>query len=413
MNPFELVALSLSALKETKVRSGLTIFMVVIGVTLMTSLTGLAAGLDNFINEQFETLGANILIVTPYEVTAEFGPPAEGVKIRLTSQTASTIERIYGVKYAIPIYTGAARITCSGEDKTVQILGIDQSKLNYIAPKTSLEAGSYVSLQDSAGILLGYNVAYPPDLDRTFARWGQIVCLEFPKVTVEGGREKIALEKKSFQVKGILNELGNVNYDRAVFVSPAAADSLLDKGGAYDAIYAVTRDPELNDEVEARIRKIYGRNIGITSPKAIASTIQDIIGTFESFVSAIALVSMLVGAVGIITTLYTSVMERTREIGLLKAIGYSDRTVLLMFLIESIGIGIIGGMVGLIVGIGGSFALIGWLPFGDGLLSFTPHFPILDLATTFLFAFGLSIVAGLYPAWRAAKLSPIDALRKQ
>jgi putative ABC transport system permease protein len=331
--------------------------------------------------------------------------------MKLTSGTVQTIEKIHGVTYAVPYVSGVASLKSAGEEKTMSVVGIDQNKLKYIAPKISLESGSYVSTQDSIGILLGYNVAHPSDLDRPFAKRGQTISIEYTTVETERGTEKT--ETKSFQVKGIIEELGNLQIDNQAYISPSAANALFDKGGSYNGIYAITRDPEENDAVEESIRKIYGKNIGVTSPKAITSTIQESLGAFTGFISAIAGVSMFVGAVGIITTLYTSVMERTREIGLLKALGCGKRNILFMFLSESMTIGFIGGLLGLLLGLGGAYALIAIMPFGRGGMSFTPYFVPINLIQIFILSFTLSIIAGLYPAWRASKLTPIEALRKE
>ena len=409
---FELIGLSFAALKERKLRSGLTIMMVIMGAALMTSVHGLGGGMDNFFTEQFGSLGANVLIVTPSGGGGGFGrPQSSSTTMKLTSGTVQTIEKIHGVTYAVPYVSGVASLKSAGEEKTMSVVGIDQNKLKYIAPKISLESGSYVSTQDSIGILLGYNVAHPSDLDRPFAKRGQTISIEYTTVETEMGTEKT--ETKSFQVKGIIEELGNLQIDNQAYISPSAANALFDKGGSYNGIYAITRDPEENDAVEESIRKIYGKNIGVTSPKAITSTIQESLGAFTGFISAIAGVSMFVGAVGIITTLYTSVMERTREIGLLKALGCGKRNILFMFLSESMTIGFIGGLLGLLLGLGGAYALIAIMPFGRGGMSFTPYFVPMNLIQIFILSFTLSIIAGLYPAWRASKLTPIEALRKE
>ncbi len=409
---FELIRLSFAALKERKLRSGLTIMMVIMGAALMTSVHGLGGGMDNFFTEQFGSLGANVLIVTPSGGGGGFGrPQSSSTTMKLTSGTVQTIEKIHGVTYAVPYVSGVASLKSAGEEKTMSVVGIDQNKLKYIAPKISLESGSYVSTQDSIGILLGYNVAHPSDLDRPFAKRGQTISIEYTTVETERGTEKT--ETKSFQVKGIIEELGNLQIDNQAYISPSAANALFDKGGSYNGIYAITRDPEENDAVEESIRKIYGKNIGVTSPKAITSTIQESLGAFTGFISAIAGVSMFVGAVGIITTLYTSVMERTREIGLLKALGCGKRNILFMFLSESMTIGFIGGLLGLLLGLGGAYALIAIMPFGRGGMSFTPYFVPMNLIQIFILSFTLSIIAGLYPAWRASKLTPIEALRKE
>jgi putative ABC transport system permease protein len=299
------------------------------------------------------------------------------------------------------------------ETKTVSILGIDQSKTVYIAPKVSFESGSFVSSGDSGGIVLGYGIAHPSNLAKPFASIGQAVFVEFSKVENQGGVEKLVTKRKAFQVRGILNELGSQSIDSVAFITLAAANTFFEKGSVYDTIYVITTSPDVNDKVETSITKVYGKNIGVISPKAMASTIQEIMGTFLGFLSAIATVSMFVGAVGIITTLYTSVMERTREIGLLKAIGYTRETVLLMFLAESFTIGLLGGLLGLAFGIAGAYVLIQLLPFGEGAMRVTPSFLPTDLAQVFLLACALSVAAGIYPAWRASTLSPITALKKE
>jgi putative ABC transport system permease protein len=407
-----LVGLSFGALKERRLRSGLTVLMVIIGVSLMTSINGLGGGMNKYISDQLGTLGANVLIVTPS--ANAFGPGAEsGMQTKLTSQTVRTIERIQGVKYVIPSFSGGGTLKSGSETKTVAVLGMDQSKMLYVAPKISFESGSFVSSGDSGGIVLGYSIAHPSGLDKPFANTGQSVFVEFSRVENQGGVEKLVTKRKAFQVRGVLNELGSQQIDSQVFISLAAAGTFFEKGGVYDSIYVITSSPDINDKVETSITKFYGKNIGVISPKAIASTIQQIMGTFIGFLSAIAAVSMFVGAVGIITTLYTSVMERTREIGLLKAIGYTRETVLLMFLTESFTIGLLGGLLGLMFGVAGAYVLIRLLPFGAGAIRVTPSFVPTDLAQVFLLACALSIVAGIYPAWRASTLSPITALKKE
>lgn len=117
MAVFDLIGLSFGALKERKLRSGLTILMVIIGVALMTSINGLGGGMNNFITEQLGTLGANVLIVTP---SSMFGPMQQsGMQTKLTAQTVRTIERIQGTKYVIPFMTGAGTLKSGGETKTV------------------------------------------------------------------------------------------------------------------------------------------------------------------------------------------------------------------------------------------------------------------------------------------------------
>ena len=415
MAVLDLLGLSFGALKERKLRSGLTVLMVVIGVSLMTSINGLGAGMNNYISDQLGTLGANALIITPSALATDpgSGMQTSGMQTKLTSQTVRTFERIQGVEYVIPCFNGGGTLKSGGETKTVAVLGMDQSKMVYVTPKISFESGAFVSSTDSVGIVLGHSIAHPSNLDKPFATVGQSVFLEFSLIETQGGIDKLVTKRKAFLVRGILNELGTQQVDSGVFISLSAANTFFEKDSIYDLIYVITKGPEFNDRVEADITEFYGKNIGVMSPKAMASTINEIMGTLLGFFSAIAAVSMFVGAVGIITTLYTSVMERTREIGLLKAIGYTGGTILFMFLTESFAIGLLGGLLGLAGGIAGAYVLIEFLPLAENAISITPYFGPADLAQVFLLACSLSVIAGIYPAWRASTLSPIVALKKE
>jgi putative ABC transport system permease protein len=417
LNAFEIVRLAFGALTERKLRTILTILMVMIGVSLVTSLDGLGGGFDRYIEDQLNTLGANVLIISPSGGGGGFGPPVETPETKLTSQTVRTIDRVLGIDHAVPFYSGGVTLKAGSEEKGISIIGIDQSKLKYVTPKINLESGSFVSETDTTGIILGYNIANPPDLDKPLAKRGQVVSIIIFEVEeIGGGRQTLKEKKKSFQVKGIIEELGNMQVDNTAYISTSAANSLLDKNSIYDGIYGITRDADENEEIEERIRKIYGDNIGIISPKSLIETIQEIVGTFTAFLSTVAMVSLFVAAVGIITTLYTSVMERTREIGLLKALGYGKSTILFMFLTESMTIGTLGGIMGILTGATGAYLLGKFVLSsfgGPGSSAINPVFTSIQLIEVFMLALILSIIAGLYPAWRAAKLSPISALRKE
>jgi putative ABC transport system permease protein len=411
MNPAELIRMAYSALSERKLRTGLTILMVIIGSSLITSLNGLNAGTSNFINEQLSTLGGNVIIVSPSPFSSVFGPQRERGETRLNAQTVKTMKSIRGVSYAVPYYQGLVTLTSSGESKSVTLVGMDNSKLKYVAPKVEVLEGTFLSESDSVGIVLGYAVARKEG-GQVFAKLGQTMVVELSKVESSGSYQKVVTKRKSFQVKGILSELGNMLIDNQVYVSLPSAASLLEKSGEYSGIYVITRDPSLNDGVVERIKEIYGENIGVTSPKAIAETINRILGTFNAYVQSIAAISLLVGAVGIITTLFTSVMERTREIGLLKALGFTNETILALFLAESGVIGLTGGLMGVVAGVGGAHLLAVLTPFGEGI-SINPVFKAWDMAYVWSLSLTLSLIAGLYPAWRASKLSPLTALRKE
>jgi putative ABC transport system permease protein len=171
------------------------------------------------------------------------------------------------------------------------------------------------------------------------------------------------------------------------------------------------------DAIEQEIRKLYGNDIGITTVKAIIKTVQEFTGGISAFLLSIAIVSLVVGAVGIITTLYTSVIERTREIGTMKAIGAKGRHILALFLTEALMIGIFGATCGILGGIVGAYVLSAGFGGGnDGGSSnsqIAPIFLVVDMTRVWLISTALSLLAGLFPALKASRLLPIVALKRE
>jgi putative ABC transport system permease protein len=171
---------------------------------------------------------------------------------------------------------------------------------------------------------------------------------------------------------------------------------------------------------------LYGISIGIITPKAILQARDRFVSGNNSFIQSVAFIALLVGAIGIITTLYTSVNERVHEIGTMKAIGAQKTFILSLFLMEALIIGVLGSTLGVITGIGGAFIMsdfTGGVQSGSGggggggsaaaaQPHITPVFPASDLFTVWLLSFIISLIAGLYPAWKASRLSPILALRR-
>ena len=218
-------------------------------------------------------------------------------------------------------------------------------------------------------------------------------------------------EVKSFVVRAIMKSTGNPNIDNAVVINPQVANTLFHKSGKFDAIIVVAMTADLIDAVEQEIRKLYGNNIGITTVQAIIETIKEFTSGISAFLLSIAIVSLIVGAVGIITTLYTSVVERTREIGTLKAIGARDSYVLSLFLVEALLIGILGATSGLTTGIMFGYLLSSGMSSGDQP-PISPVYTSSDLTRVWFITVGLSFLAGLFPSLKAARLLPVLALKR-
>ncbi|MGN6628755.1 MAG: ABC transporter permease, partial [Candidatus Nitrosocosmicus sp.] len=192
-----------------------------------------------------------------------------------------------------------------------------------------------------------------------------------------------------------------------------AGNSLLQKSGKYDSLFVIAQTADFVDIVEQEIRTLYGNNIGITTVKAILKTIQQFTAGISAFLTSIGIVSLIVGAVGVITTLYTSVIERTREVGTLKAIGAQNRDVLFLFLVEALLIGIFGATVGIMSGFGFGFVLTKVVSSSNSGSSSEPIYLAGTIAMIWILSVGLSVIAGVLPAIKASRLLPIKALRSQ
>lgn len=296
-----------------------------------------------------------------------------------------------------------------GEEKSNAALSIDPNNLFVIAPTLELQPGSQLKQNDPSAIILADNIANPPGQDNPFVTIGETIELEYSFIDDTTGEQETL--SKNFLVTGIMEPTGNPTIDGAAVINLDAGDALFQKTGKYDSLFVVASSTELVDAVEEEIKKLYGNDIGVTTVKAILKTIEQFTGGITSFLLSIAIISLVVGAVGIITTLYTSVVERIREIGTLKAIGAQSSNILTMFVLEALIIGMLGATLGLLGGIGGGYALSQATPRNEGDPPLIPLFFITDMVTVWFISVALSVIAGLLPAWKASKVSPIEALR--
>jgi putative ABC transport system permease protein len=436
--------LSWSAINERKVRSALTILMVLVGSSLLVAVGAFGAGFADFFNKQFSNLAPNILFVSSVQREGDdtggsvgnVAPPPSA-KITLNAAVESRLRSLPYVEQVIPSYQSDISVGSGAESKSFSVLSMDPTKLLVIAPSLDLTEGStFPSPADPTAILVAEDIAFPPGEATPFINLGQSVRLTYSFVEPETGEAKE--ESKSFVVRGIIKSTGNPTVDNAVVIGLQPGDTLLQRAGKYDSLFVAAVSADFVNLVEEEIRTIYGNDIGITTVQAILETIEEFTGGINSFLSSIAIISLVVGAVGIITTLYTSVVERIREIGTLKAIGAKNITILGLFLIEAVLIGIIGATLGLGAGIGMGYMLVSSSPGGgtsdeeeNGATSpgssggdtqtstqepqqaesFTPVFLVEDMMRVWLISVGLSMVAGFYPAWKASRYLPVDALR--
>ncbi|RLI13359.1 hypothetical protein DRO35_00570 [Candidatus Bathyarchaeota archaeon] len=409
MNIIEIFSFSFEALKERYVRATLTTLMVIMGASLIVALNGAGNGFKNFVDNQFSNLGANILIVSP-----------KG-DIDINEALADDLSEIEGVEDVILSVQQTASVTSKGETQTSIVMGMDQNKLPLIFPTISFQSGTFVSETDNVGIILGNEISRSPSGDETSVTVGQTVKVSYTRYM---NQQPVVFER-TFIVRGVLNYVGSgvIPIDQMAFISTSAAKRFFDRKN-YDGLYVITKDPNLNDEVMRRMRHIYGNELTIISPQVVSNVIYKISGGIALFIRIVAMVSLLVASVGIITMLHTSVMERIREIGLLKALGFTNRLVLAVFLCEALIIGIVGGGVGAVFGMALSYGM-SWMlskgisvelsSNGGGSLSIEiiPSFDVWNIVSTWILCIVLSVISGFYPSWRASCLNPVETLRRE
>ena len=417
MNTKETFIFSFESLRDRKLRTILTILMVMSGSALLVAVSGIGASFTDSFNKQFSNLAPNILFISSSQ-QAQGGGGGPGIgggtstppKITLNSAVVNRIHSLPFVNDVISTYRGSITLQSQSESKSGAILSMDPQKLLVIAPTLEFTDGSTVQPNNPAAMIVAQDVANPPGDANPFLALGQSVKATYSFVDTDTGRQKE--QSKNFIVTGIMKETGNPTIDNGIVINLQAGNSLLQKSGKFDSLFVIAQSTDAVDTVQQEIRGLYANNIGINTVKAILKTIQQFTGGINAFLSSIAIVSLIVGAVGIITTLYTAVVERTREIGTLKAIGAQNRNILALFLVEALLIGVFGATLGLLSGIGFGYALSAGIRPGNGPYT-PPIFLASDMVRVWIISVGLSIVAGLFPALKASRLLPIAALRSQ
>jgi putative ABC transport system permease protein len=413
MNILEIFQFSFEALMSRKLRSILTILMVMAGSSLLNSVNGFGAGFTELFNKQFSNLAPNVMFVTSSQQQQGGGGPGSAppppAKITLNNAVINRIKSLPFVDDLIPTYQSQIEIHSKSDTRTVSVFSVDPEKLKVVSPTLEYEPGTSLRPNDPSAIIVAHDVANPPGKNTAFITLGQTIRATYSFVDPDTGKQRE--QSKNFVVTAIGKQTGNPTIDNAVIINLNSGNILLQKSNKYDTLFTVARSGQVVGQVEREIRSLYGNDIGITTLEALLKTVREFTGGINAFLLSIAVISLIVGGVGIITTLYTSVIERTREIGTLKAIGTESKNILFLFLVEALLIGVIGATLGLLGGLAGGYVLGNLGPRNGPPL--IPVYLASDMATVWIISVSLSIVAGLFPAWKASRTLPIEALRPQ
>jgi putative ABC transport system permease protein len=412
----ESVKIALAALAANKMRAILTMLGIIIGVGAVIALLAAGEGVDLLIRTQIQSIGSNLVFVVPKaeEGGSRSGPPGASALSggNLTLGDAEALRDPYSVPDVLavaPEFSRAGQIVYGNKNTTTSISGVTAA---YSSVRNfAVEMGSFISEQDQ-------------DAGSRVAVIGQTVVDDLFEADEYPVGQRIKINRIPFTVIGILESKGGTGFqdqDDIVLIPLSTAVKRVFKAksirGDYpvSVIYAQVISEERIDPAVEEISELLRSRHGITyrddddftviNQADILSIFGEITGVITIFLGAIAAISLLVGGIGIMNIMLVSVTERTREIGIRKAIGAKRRDILMQFLVEATILSLLGGFIGIMLGFGGSLLIARLAP---DLTPVVTADAVL-LATGFAIAVGLFF--GIYPATRAASLNPIEALR--
>jgi putative ABC transport system permease protein len=390
---------------HAKLRSWLTIIGIVIGVGSVVAIMSLGSGMQSSVNDRFSALGGDILTLSSgYSRSFGFGQGRGGGGEQSADSdndlTRTDFQVLKGISDIALIDTqirGIADITYMGSKGSVTVYGVDQKVWSKITTEETAQ-GRMLDSADQNVVVIGGRLAQDYFDDPVLIN------------------KLVAIEGSSFRVVGILKASST-----SVYMPIQTAYNILKdkKRDVYDSIVIKVKD---EDSLDLAIEKIEhklmlsrhvtdkNRDFSITSNAQITETRTEMMSSINLFLTAIAAVSLLVGAVGVANTMFTSVIEKTKEIGIMKAIGARNSDILSIFMLNAAFIGLVGGILGVLLGTLLSTMIpmfMGSMPFARSGTLVTMQSVVIALSVSL----AAGLIAGFVPAWQASKLDPVEALR--
>ena len=390
-----------ASLIANKLRSLLTMLGIIIGVAAVIALVSIGNGVKQDIEDSISSLGSNLLVVLPGAPRTPGARPSQGSMKSLKISDYEAIAKLEGVKAASPMTNGSYVVIYQNKNWTTSVSGVNANFLD--VNNWTMTSGRFFSDKNVQN-------------RERVAVVGQTVVKNLFADEDPVGKE-IRVKNIPFRVIGVLKSKGNGtmgnDQDDTVLIPYTTSMERVEGIDYLRMVYVVAKDDEGIDRLQADIENLLRvrHNIkdtnlddfNIQNMKSIMETVAQTTGTFTLFLGAVAAISLVVGGIGIMNIMLVSVTERTREIGVRKALGATYSVIVTQFLIEAVVISLMGGFIGIAFGIGAS-KVIGMVSGMSTIVS------VPTIIMSFAFSMAIGLIFGIYPARKAAKLNPIDAL---
>ena len=390
-----------ASLIANKLRSLLTMLGIIIGVAAVIALVSIGNGVKQDIEDSISSLGSNLLVVLPGAPRTPGARSSQGSMKSLKISDYEAIAKLEGVKAASPMTNGSYVVIYQNKNWTTSVAGVNsnfQDVNNWTMTSGRFFSDKNVQNRERVGVV------------------GQTVVKNLFADEDPVGKE-IRVKNIPFRVIGVLKSKGNGtmgnDQDDTVLIPYTTSMERVEGIDYLRRVYVVAKDDEGIDRLQADIENLLRvrHNIkdtnlddfNIQNMKSIMETVAQTTGTFTLFLGAVAAISLVVGGIGIMNIMLVSVTERTREIGVRKALGATYSVIVTQFLIEAVVISLMGGFIGIAFGIGAS-KVIGMVSGMSTIVS------VPTIIMSFAFSMAIGLIFGIYPARKAAKLNPIDAL---
>lgn len=403
VNIAQSIRMAAGSIRSAKMRSILTTLGIIIGVAAVIANVSLGASFQQYFDQEIGSIGSNFIVVEPREPDL------------FHENELELIENTPGIVSVSPIKQSTQQVSYLSKDRHLFIMGVSEDYEE--VANLRLEEGSFLDEQDKYAAVIGNNVAYEKFDRKVFTQ---------NSIDITFRKDDGSTVTKRFKVKGILESPkttlvhSGIEPDDRIFIPQSTWNEILEEDD-YGGFFAMAANLDIIEETSDEIDLRFGRHFGVQSrdmenddakPYSIFNQAEILKETdamaaaLGALLTSVALIALVVGSIGIMNIMLVSVTERTREIGILKSLGFTNLNVLFLFIVESVVLSVIGGLMGIGLGVLGAYG-------AQSVMNLPKVFPVELIVIGFAVSVIVGLIAGVYPANKAARMNTVDALRHE